>query len=54
MSDALLPDRLMNLGVDFWGSKVLMTAVDLGLFTEPATSPLGAEAPAVALEAAIL
>lgn len=44
MGDDPTPDRLMNLGMGFWGSKVLLTAVELGLFTELANDPLGAEA----------
>ena len=44
MGDAPTPDRLMNLGLGFWGSKVLLTAVELGVFTELAKDPLGAGA----------
>jgi len=29
-----LPDKIMQLGLAFWGSKVLLSAVELGLFTE--------------------
>ena len=28
----LTPDRIMNLGFGYWGSKTLLTAVELGLF----------------------
>jgi hypothetical protein len=28
------PDRIMQLGFGFWGSKTLLSAVELGLFTE--------------------
>lgn len=30
----LAPDRIMQLGFGFWGSKTLLSAVELGLFTE--------------------
>ncbi|MCL4402139.1 MAG: acetylserotonin O-methyltransferase [Acidobacteria bacterium] len=40
---ALAPDPIMQLGFAFWGSKVLLTAVELKLFTELAKSPLGLE-----------
>jgi SAM-dependent methyltransferase len=38
------PDRIMQLGLGFWGSKTLLTAVELGLFTELAKKPLDAVA----------
>jgi len=38
------PDRIMQLGLGFWGSKTLLTAVELGLFTELAKKPLDAGA----------
>lgn len=38
------PDRIMQLGLGFWGSKTLLTAVELGLFTELAKKPLDATA----------
>jgi SAM-dependent methyltransferase len=38
------PDRIMQLGLAFWGSKTLLTAVELGLFTELARKPLDADA----------
>ena len=38
------PDRIMQLGLGFWGSKTLLTAVELGLFTELARKPLDADA----------
>ena len=34
----------MQLGLGFWGSKTLLTAVELGLFTELARKPLDADA----------
>jgi hypothetical protein len=39
----LTPDRIMNLGFGYWGSKTLLTAVELGLFTELAKGPQDAE-----------
>lgn len=38
------PARIMHLGTAFWGSKTLLSAVELGLFTELARGPLEAEA----------
>lgn len=37
------PERIMEVGTGFWGSKVLLSAVELGLFTELAVRPLDAE-----------
>lgn len=37
------PERLMQLGFGFWGAKTLLSAVELGLFSELATGPLDAE-----------
>jgi len=30
---ALSPAKIMQLGVGFWGSKALLSAIELGLFT---------------------
>src|SRR6187402_3288191 len=38
------PDGIMQLGLGFWGSKTLLSAIELGLFTELAQSPQDAEA----------
>lgn len=38
----LTPDRIMQLGLGFWGSKTLLSAIELGLFTELAKGPLDA------------
>ncbi len=38
--DDLSPERIMALASGFWGSKVLLSAVELGLFTELAKGPL--------------
>lgn len=40
----LTPDRIMQLGVGFWGSKTLLSAIELGLFSELAKGPLDATA----------
>jgi SAM-dependent methyltransferase len=40
MSDQpLAPDAIMRLGMAFWGSKALLSAVELGVFTELARGP---------------
>ena len=38
------PDGILQLGLGFWGSKILLSAVELGLFTELAKKPLDAAA----------
>jgi hypothetical protein len=38
------PEGIIRLGVGFWGSKTLLSAVELGLFTELAKGPLDATA----------
>ncbi len=43
MSKQLTPDRVMELGTAFWGSKTLLSAVELGLFSELANGPLDAD-----------
>jgi hypothetical protein len=43
-TEAITPDRIMQLGFAYWGSKTLLSAVELGLFTELAQGPLDAEA----------
>jgi hypothetical protein len=40
---AITPDRIMQLGFAYWGSKTLLSAVELGLFTELAKGPLDGE-----------
>jgi precorrin-6B methylase 2 len=37
------PERILQLGLAFWGSKTLLSAVELGVFTELANGPLTAE-----------
>ena len=43
-SAAMTPDAIMQLGFAFWGSKTLLSAVELGLFTLLAEGALSAEA----------
>ena len=38
-----VPDAILQLGLAFWGSKALLSAVELGLFTTLADGPLTAE-----------
>src|SRR4051794_15574157 len=38
------PQAIMELGSAFWASKTLLSAVELGLFSELAAGPLDAEA----------
>ena len=33
-SEQATPERIMQLGLGFWGSKTLLSAVEIGLFTE--------------------
>ncbi len=40
---AVTPEKIMQLGLGFWGSKTFLSAVELGLFTELADGPLSAE-----------
>lgn len=43
--EQVTPDAILQLGFGFCGSKTLLSAVELGLFTELASSgPLGADA----------
>jgi len=45
MTTALSPDRIMQLGFGYWGSKALLSAVELGLFTSlAAKGPMNADA----------
>jgi hypothetical protein len=37
------PESIMQLGLGFWGSKTLLSAIELGVFTELAKSPLGTQ-----------
>ena len=40
MSHGPTPDGIMQLGLGFWGSKTLLSAVEIGIFTELAKGPL--------------
>jgi len=40
MAQDITPDAIMQLGFGYWGSKTLLSAVELGLFTELAKGPL--------------
>jgi hypothetical protein len=40
MNEALAPDPILQLGMGFWGSKTLLSAIELGLFTHLAAGPL--------------
>lgn len=42
-STSITPESIMQLGLGFWGSKTLLSAIELGLFTELAKAPLNAE-----------
>ena len=44
MDDHVVPDRILNLSFAFFGSKTLLSAVELGVFTELARGPLDADA----------
>lgn len=43
MVDALSPDKILNTGMGFWASKALLSAVELGVFTELAQAPSSCE-----------
>jgi precorrin-6B methylase 2 len=46
----LTPDAIMQLGLAFWGSKTLLSAIELGLFTLLADGPMSAAALTTRLE----
>lgn len=43
MSDTVTPEKIMQLGMAFWGSKALLSAVELKVFTILAQKPLSEE-----------
>jgi len=43
MSEHPVPDHILQIGLGFWASKVLLSAVEMGLFTELAHRPENAE-----------
>jgi hypothetical protein len=44
MNSNLTPDSIMQIGLGFWASKTLLSAIELGLFTELAKGPLDTDA----------
>ncbi|MDQ3685449.1 MAG: acetylserotonin O-methyltransferase [Acidobacteriota bacterium] len=40
---AITPETIMRLGLGFWGSKTLLSAIEVGLFTALADGPLSAQ-----------
>lgn len=42
MNAAVTPEKILQLGMSFWGSKALLSAVEIGLFTELAKAPADA------------
>ncbi|MGI8836813.1 MAG: methyltransferase [Pyrinomonadaceae bacterium] len=44
MNASVKPDNIMQVGLGFWASKTLLSAVELGLFTELAKGPMSREA----------
>jgi hypothetical protein len=44
VSEARTPEGIFQLGFGFWGSKTLLSAVELGLFTDLARGPADADA----------
>src|SRR6516165_8430365 len=50
MSQELTHDKIMQLGLGFWGSKALLSAIELGLFTELAKGPQDGESLRARLE----
>jgi O-methyltransferase domain/Dimerisation domain len=43
MSDQITPEAILQLGFGFWGSKTLLSAVELGVFSALAPGPLEAQ-----------
>lgn len=39
MADSLSPDKILSTGMGFWASKTLLSAVEIGVFTELARAP---------------
>src|SRR5215472_5198669 len=39
----MAPDKILQLGLGFWGAKTLLSAVELGVFTQLARGPQNAE-----------
>lgn len=43
MSEPITPDHILQVGLGFWASKVLLSAVEMGVFTELAHRPADVE-----------
>jgi DNA-binding IclR family transcriptional regulator len=43
MNEQLTPEAILQLGFGFWGSKTLLSAVELGVFSALASGPLDAQ-----------
>lgn len=43
MTSAMSPSRIIDTGLSFWGSKVLLTAVEFELFTKLVDKPMTGE-----------
>jgi|SRR5947207_6907720 len=50
MDQQVTPEPILQLGLAFWGSKTLLSAVELGLFTHLAKGPCDAKTVAMELE----
>lgn len=50
MDSSITPERILQLGMGFWGAKTVLSAVELGLFTELGEGPLRGEELAAKLE----
>src|SRR6266487_1968858 len=50
MDQQVTPESILELGLGFWGSKTLLSAVELGLFTHLANGPRDAKTVAMELE----
>ncbi len=44
MGEHPTPEKILQIGLGFWASKILLSAVEMGLFTELARGPEGLEA----------
>ena len=42
-SSTVTPEKIMQLGLGFWGAKTLLSAIEVGLFTELKDGPLGVQ-----------
>ena len=49
MAGSVSPDGILQLGLGFWGSKALLSAVELGVFTELASGPKDLAGPTAGL-----